>query len=181
MDHADSNDGRDAERLRTYLRDHYAGSSAGLALAHRCRAANEGTDYEPTLRAIETEIARDRRTLEAIMERLGVTPSAVKAAIGSMAETVGRLKINGHLVKYSPSSRVIELEGLAAGIVTKRSLWRALRAVAPHDSALRPTELEDLIERATSQFDRVVELHARASVEAFAPASAPVAGLSARS
>jgi hypothetical protein len=151
-------------RLETYLRDHFAGSTSGLALAKRCRESNVGTPYEPLLLALESEIDEDRRALRTMMSRLGVAPSEVKSAIGAIAEVVGRLKTNGHLREYSPSSRTIELEMLAAGITTKRNLWRALRVTARPELATE--ELDQLIARATSQLERVLDGHERAAAEA---------------
>jgi hypothetical protein len=151
-------------RLETYLRDHFAGSTSGLALAKRCRESNVGTPYEPLLLALETEIDEDRRSLRAIMSRLGVAPSEVKSAIGAIAEVVGRLKTNGHLREYSPASRMVELEMLAAGITTKRNLWRALRVAARPE--LDTDELDRLDARATSQLERVLDDHERAAAEA---------------
>ena len=98
------------------------------------------------------------------MSRLGVAPSEVKSAIGAIAEVVGRLKTNGHLREYSPASRMIELEMLAAGITTKRNLWRALRVTARPE--LATDELDRLIARATSQLERVLDAHERAAAEA---------------
>jgi hypothetical protein len=151
-------------RLETYLRDHFAGSTSGLALAKRCRESNAGTGYEPLLVALESEIDEDRQSLRAIMSRLGVTPSEVKSAIGAIGEVVGRLKTNGHFREYSPASRLIELEMLAAGITTKRNLWRALRVAARPE--LASDELDRLISRATSQLERVRDGHERAAAEA---------------
>ena len=126
----------DADRLlRIYLQDHFAGSTAGLALVRRCRRANPA--LEQLLADLERDIVEDRHSLESIMSRLGVQPSRVKSAFGSVAELVGRLKSNGTVTRYSPSSRVIELEGLAAGVVTKRNLWNALSTIAARSQRAR--------------------------------------------
>jgi hypothetical protein len=168
-------DQREAERLLgTYLRDHFAGSTAGLALVRRLRAANAGTALDDVLAPIEAEIAEDRRALQAMMSGLGVEPSVFKSAVGAVAELVGRAKINGRVMRRSPSSSVVELEGLAAGIATKRNLWRALRTIADRDG-LDAEKLDTLIDRATAQYDRVVDAHDRAAGEAFArPGRAPL-------
>jgi len=159
----------EADRLlATYLRDHAAGAATGLALARRCRRENAGTALEGTLVEIETEIAEDRRSLLDIMSRLGMSPSRLKSALGSLAELVGRLKSNGLLLRYSPSSRVVELEGLMAGVVAKRALWRTLRSIAADRAQLDAGELDRLIERATSQHERLAAAHDRTAPEAFA-------------
>lgn len=66
-----------------------------------------------------------------------------------------------------PAGFVVEQEGLAAGIITKRNLWRTLPEAAPRHDALDVAELDRLIEGATLQFERIVEAHRRAAREAF--------------
>ena len=157
----------EADRLlRIYLQDHFAGSTAGLALVRRCRRANPA--LEQLLADLERDIIEDRQSLESIMSRLGVQPSRVKSAFGSVAELVGRLKNNGTVTHYSPSSRVIELEGLAAGVVTKRNLWNALSTIAHDRSELDAAQLDRLIERATAQLERILAAHRPAAAESFA-------------
>jgi hypothetical protein len=167
-DYARHDEAADHDRLlHVYLRDHFAGSSAGLALVRRCGRNNTGTELAEVLAAIEDEIDEDRRSLRAMMSRLGVAPSAFKSALGSMAEVLGRVKSNGRIVRRSPSSTVVELEGLAAGIVTKANLWRSLRAAAPSYDALDVDELDRLEARATSQVERVLAAHDNAARTAF--------------
>lgn len=158
-----------ARLLQIYLQDHHAGSAAGLALVRRCRRANRGTPLGDVLARIDTQIADDRTALESMMARLGVSPNRLKTAVGSVAELVGRLKRNGRLTGYSPLSRVVELEGLAAGVLTKRNLWRALRAVADDHQGLDTEELDRLVERATGQLDQLLAVHKPAAVQALSP------------
>ncbi|MET0147485.1 MAG: hypothetical protein ABW328_22280 [Ilumatobacteraceae bacterium] len=155
--------------LAVYLRDHLAGAAAGLSLAERCQHSNAGTALGDVLAEIVTEIAADRQALVGIMDGLAVSENHLKSVLGKAAELVGRVKSNGTLVHYSPSSRVAELEGLLAGIDAKRNLWRSLRIAASVDDALDPVELDHLIERATSQRDRLAVEHDRAARIAFAP------------
>jgi hypothetical protein len=156
--------------LEIYLRDHYAGAAAGLSLTRRSKAANGDRPLGTLLGEIEAEIEHDRQALESIMQRLGVAPSRLKAATGKVGEVVGRLKSNGHVTTYSPLSRLVELEVLAAGIFTKRNLWRSLRAVADRYEALDAAELERLIAGAEHQLERVRHAHDEAAAEALAEA-----------
>ena len=163
-------DGRDAEPrflLAVYLRDHLAGAMSGVSLVRRCRRSNRGTALDDVLAEIEEEIVEDRRTLRETMARLCVSESRLKELIGLSAATVGRLKSNGRIFRYSPSSRVIELEGLAAGVFTKRSLWLSLRAVVDDYSALDSRQLDRLTARATRQYERLIVEHDRAAIAAF--------------
>jgi hypothetical protein len=165
---ARAREGENSRRfLEIYLRDHHAGSTAGLSLVRRCRQSNRGTTWDAMLAPVEDEIAEDRETLESMMRGLAIEPSPIKSALGALGEVASRLKSNGRLFGYSPLSRMIELETLAAGIETKRNLWRALRHVDDGE-VLDVSVLDALIERAESQRKRVLELHDRAADDALA-------------
>jgi hypothetical protein len=154
--------------LRIYLQDHLAGSTTGLELGRRTRDANDGTDYGPPLAKLADEIASDRRQLENIMRDLGYGADKLKNMAAWSLEKVGRLKLNGELTRYSPLSRVVELEGLLAGITGKWGLWVALLEVAPSEPRLDAALLERLRDRAEEQRATVEELRKKASHEAFA-------------
>jgi hypothetical protein len=154
--------------LATYLRDHRAGAAGGLSLFQRAARANADTELGPLLRQLTTEVEDDCAALEAIMERLGVQPHWLKVAIAPVAERVGRLKLNRHLFRYSPLSRVVELELLIAGVETKRNGWRSLFALAERHEALDQAQLAELIERASSQILRLRDAHRSAATDAFA-------------
>lgn len=159
---------KDARRLLgVYLRDHFAGSAAGVALVRRCRQSNRGTELGLILQEFESQIVEDRQSLRSVMQRLNVRESVVRELVASAIERVGRLKTNGRFVGYSPSSRVVELETLAAAVFTKRSLWLALRAVVDDYDELDREELERLITRATAQYQRLIAEHDRAAAIAF--------------
>ena len=160
--------GDESHKLVTiYLRDHLGGSSAGLALVRRCRRSNAGTELDRVLAQIATEIEADIQTLEELMVRLEVAPSRVKKAGARLAELAGRLKSNGRIFRYSPLSRVFELEGLTSGIGAKRSLWQSLLAVADQHPELDADELRVLVDQASSQHERVSIEHDRAAATAF--------------
>ena len=153
--------------LDVYLRDHLAGAHAGLALAERCRRSNDGTPLAVLLDGIIAEIAEDRDSLRQIMDRLDVTENKLKSIAGRAAEAIGRVKSNGTLTHYSPSSRVVELEGLLAGVDAKRNLWASLRTIADERPELDPAQLDALIQRATSQRERLLPAHHDAALVAF--------------
>ncbi len=113
--------------LATYLNDHLAGATVGIELARRSANSNRGTRYGRPLTKLADEIAEDRRSLVEIMRALGVRVDPVKVLGAWGAEKVGRLKLNGRLVGYSPLSRVVEIEALALGVRGKMALWQALQ------------------------------------------------------
>jgi hypothetical protein len=155
------------EYLETYLQDHRAGAEAGSDLAHRLADENVGTPYEDFLLGLAQEIEQDVEVLEDIMGRFGVSKSIVKTAGAKVGEKLGRLKPNDQLTGYSPLSRVIELEGLRAGVQGKLSLWDSLSQVAPHDARLDEDEVASLVAKAESQLAGLREHHAMAAREAF--------------
>jgi hypothetical protein len=154
------------DRLAIYLNDHLAGATTGRELARRCARANRGTALGGFLEDLVREIEEDREELVRIMDRLGVGTDYPKVAAGWVGEKVGRLKLNGQLTGYSPLSRLLELEGLIAGVHGKLGLWRALREIAPGDGRLDEPSLDGLIVRAEAQLSGLRDQHARAASEA---------------
>jgi hypothetical protein len=154
----------DAKYAPIYLNDHLAGSTMGLSLAKRTLASNRGTQFERVLERIAREIDEDRETLRAIMRALGVGEDQLKKLTPYVAERVGRLKLNGSWLSYSPLSRVVEFEALSAGIQAKLSLWRALAALDGRLSAAFESPLGALIERAEAQLERLEQARLRAVV-----------------
>jgi hypothetical protein len=157
----------DRKLLGIYLNDHLAGAMGGIELARRCLSNNRGTPLEADLEKLVREIEEDRVVLEGLMERLGVPRSPVKAPVAWALEKVGRLKLNGRLLEYSPLSRVIELELLSSGVETKRSMWTALKGLADEGIDLG-LDLEDLIGRARRQRRMLERRRLEAAVAAFA-------------
>lgn len=156
-----------AHLLAVYLRDHFAAAAAGLALAQRSQRANDDNPLGVVLAEIAAEIAEDRDSLRDIMRALDVSEDPIKAVLGQAGEVVSRLKNNGIFTHYSPSSRVVELEALLAGIDAKRNLWRSLRIAAATRPELDVATLDALIERATEQRHRLQAEHGRAATTAF--------------
>jgi hypothetical protein len=150
--------------LEIYLRDHHAAGCAGVAIAHRAAARLPKGSLSGALTEVAREIEADLRSLEALMASIGVEPSQAKDVLARLAERVGRLKLNGHILRRSPLSDVVELETLVIGITGKESLWESLRAVA----SIPEDELRTLIERAREQRDIVEDCRRAAARRAFA-------------
>jgi len=157
----------DEKLLRIYLQDHLALATGGLELARRARGSNVGNEYGPPLAGLAREIEEDRRSLQEVMNDLGFGADRAKNVAVWAAEKIGRLKPNGRLTSYSPLSRMVELEGLIAGVTGKQALWRTLHELAVSEPRLDRDRLAALIERAEGQRTRLNELRARAVVEAF--------------
>ena len=126
---------RDADvqtRLATYLNDHLGGATGGVELVRRLRDSNQGSEYGPPLEVVARQIEEDVASLREIMARFGVDEDRIKQTVAFAAEKVGRLKLNGQLLGYSPLSRLVELEGMMLG------RDRQARAVDRAERELRP-------------------------------------------
>ena len=162
----------DDRLLGIYLNDHLAGATGGVELAQRLHSRNRGTEYEERLARIAAEIREDRETLELIMSRLGAVPNPLKTRAAWAAERIGRLKMNGRFLAYSPLSRVEELEAMRLGVEGKRGLWRALKETRGADPRLEGIDLEQLISRAERQSDDLEAMRISAATGAFGSAPA---------
>ena len=141
--------------LGIYLRDHYAASAGGVALARRVLRPSH---------PLAREIASDRATLARVMGQLGIAPSATKVGLVRMAEVLGRLKLNGRLFRHSPLSRVVELEVLLVGIRGKEALWATLGNTM---RSLDGIDFDALVESAQAQARQIEELRLSAVTGAF--------------
>ncbi len=159
--------------LPIYLNDHLAGATAGVDLARRSASSNEGSEFGELMGRLAEEIESDRKALEDIMDDLGVSKDPLKIGAAWLAEKAGRLKLNGHLVKYSDLSRLLEFEGLALGVEGKGALWRSLRHIASVEPRLDTGRLDELIARADRQREELERYRVRAADIAFDGAGVP--------
>jgi hypothetical protein len=137
----------DGRLLAIYLRDHHA-----LLVVLGELARRTGTSTQPAEQhAFADDLARvaddDRACLEAFLGRLDSTPSRARHAAAWTAEKIGRLKLNGRLLRPSPLSKVTELEGCCLLLESSRGLWSALAhlAVGPPDAIERARRAERLL------------------------------------
>jgi hypothetical protein len=113
--------------LGIYLDDHLVLLAAGGALARRMlRRADP--ELGELLREVRTGLGEDREEVHALMAERGLRRSRLKPALGGLAERAGRLKMNGTVVRRSPLTPLVELEGLAMVLEGARARWAALDA-----------------------------------------------------
>jgi hypothetical protein len=143
--------------LAIYLNDHLAGATAGRELARRAAAGNKGPIYGTFLADLAVEIEADRQSLISLMGALDIGIDRKKVIGGWAAEKLGRLKLNGRLLGYSPLSRLIELEGLTLGVRGKLALWLALKELEGEHPAIAGAGLAELIARAEGQLRELEE------------------------
>lgn len=137
--------------LSIYLNDHLAGAIAGGELARRAASSNEGSELGLFLAELAEKIVQDRESLERLMKVLEIRRNLAKDAAAWLSEKVGRLKLNGQVIGYSPLSKLIELEGLSLGVNGKLSLWKTLKMLSREDERIDAAEIDGLIEGALSQ------------------------------
>lgn len=140
----------DGRLLAVYLRDHHALLVAARELATRMSGGGRTAE----LRALAVEVAEvamdDLTCLEAFLVRVGSSPSRGREGAVRIAERVGRLKLNGRIVRPSPLAPVTELEGCRLVLESTRALWSGLAelGLGPDDAAERARRAKSLLERA---------------------------------
>ncbi len=155
------------ELISIYLQDHHATSSGALELARRMIKSNRDTIFGQKVEYLAAELTEARGQLEQVMHVLDVSPSRVKEAGMWLGEKLGRLKLNGQVVGYSPLSRIFEFEGLCMALGGQVRLWESLKIVAQADERLAPFDFDGLIEQASGQLERVESMHRLAVEVAF--------------
>lgn len=157
----------DLPLLKIYLNDHLAGATSGVELARRVLRENADHPVGLYFAQLVPELAEDRSTLRRVMDALGAAPDGVKLRAAWLLERVGRLKLNGRLLRYSPLSRLHELEGLVVASQGRLSLWRLLRTLAREDLRLHGFDFDALIARTQAQQAALERLRIAAAREAF--------------
>lgn len=137
--------------LDVYLNDHLGGAMLGSDLAAQIRDQNEGTPLGELMTRIAAEIEEDRQTLLDLMDALDVSRNPVKQVTGWVAEKASRVKFSGATSGEPDHGLFMALESLRLGVAGKRCLWIALQRVRGEYPALANTDLDRLIERASSQ------------------------------
>ena len=151
-----------------YLNNHLSLANGGVELFRRVARQHRGSDIGDDLARLADENAEDREVLRRLMHRLDVGENRPMAFLGFVGERVGRFKPNGYVVRRSPLADVIELEGMRDAVAAKIAGWQILRAVAAHDQRITREEVEDLLERAQDQADRLYRLHLRVTEDVLA-------------
>jgi hypothetical protein len=129
----------DHRYLVVHLRDHHALLIALRELCHRM-ASSSPVDAERALAGRILEDAEsDRRELGVVLHGFSSAPSRARTAAVRVGERIGRLKPNGTLLRRSPMTSVVELEGCQLLLESVRALWLGLDhlGLGPADTAMR--------------------------------------------
>jgi len=140
--------------LALYLRGHHAGGHAAIRGVKAQVASDPDSDLGRFLGELGQEIEADHGQLRDVMGRLGVAPGRLRDLL---ALTAGQLS-RWALLAMRPGqqqARLVGLESLSLGIEGKAVMWRALREIARSDPRLSGIDLDDLLDRAVRQRDRL--------------------------
>jgi len=118
---------------RVFLKDHLAMATLAVEVARRALGENKGTIIGDYLRSLVDDLESDRTQLRELARRADVVPERVREGLAWAGEKVGRLKLNGRLLGYSPLSRAYEFETLLALSAQRLATWRVLERQAKVD------------------------------------------------
>jgi hypothetical protein len=140
----------DGRLLSIYLRDHHTLLSALVELAHRMDVSGRAEEERTFAADLSRAAGDDRACVEAFLTRLDSAPSRVRERGVWAAVQLGRLKLNGRIVRRSPLSAVTELEGCRLLLESNRALWSGLEqlGLGPDDAAERARRAADLLDTA---------------------------------
>ena len=154
--------------LGIYLDDHLALLAAGRALARRMlrRADPQLGDL---LREARAALEEDAAEVRAVMDERGLRRSRLKPVAGALAERAGRLKLNGAVVRRSPLTPLVELDGLGLILEGVRARWAAVEAAG----ALAGADPGRRAERVAGLAERAETIRVRLAPEALAGGAGP--------
>ena len=143
------------EDLSEYLNDHLAGSVGALELLDRLVETYEDKPLGKFFRDLRQDIEGDQKQLEELIQKLGISESAVRKASAWLVEKLSRSKIDLDEESGADFGVFLALEALILGITGKRSLWRALHAATRTVPELARLDYSGLEKRAIEQCERV--------------------------
>ncbi|MEU5145782.1 hypothetical protein AB0G42_01100 [Streptomyces yangpuensis] len=160
--------GRAPSFLAIYLNDHLTGANGGVEVLRRAADAHRGGALGASLESLAEQVAQDRLSLRTLMADLDVPVMRTRAALGRLAEKVGRLKLNGRILARSPLSDVLELEAMRMGVEGKAACWRSLRSLARTDPRIDTALIEELLQRAEQQIRALEAMRSACASQLFA-------------
>jgi hypothetical protein len=115
---------------------------------------------------LQTEVEADRKTLQALSNRIGPGENVLKEMAGWLTERASRLKFGHNKTEPFETFQALEFL-LSLGILGKVALWRALEVLSLSDSRLTYLPFHNLVLRARTQFSEVEERRLEIASTAF--------------
>ncbi|HJS93759.1 MAG TPA: DUF1990 family protein [Solirubrobacteraceae bacterium] len=150
----------DGRLLAVYLRDHHALLVALRELAQRMGTADRPDEQRAIAENIRRAADDDRACVEGFLDQLDSAPSRARHIAVWTGEKIGRLKLNGRVLRPSPLSAVTEFEGCRLLLESDRAMWTGLASLrlGPTDAAERASRAERLL--AAAEACRLAGLYA---------------------
>src|ERR1700684_3193678 len=136
----------DLDHLKTYMKDHHAGSVAAIQLLDHLVEANVAKPHQTFFIALRREVSEDQTALEKMLHDLHGSEGMVRDAAAFVGEKLSRVKLLLEDPSGSKLAYFEKLEALALGIDGKRALWSALGAVASEVPTLQNVDFDCLNE-----------------------------------
>lgn len=149
--------------LKIYLRDHLAMARAEIEVCRRIAQKNSGNVVGRTIEELADELDEEARAVDRAMELLHIEPSQLKLAGAWLAEKAGRLKLNGEWTRYSPLSRLLEIEALTAAVEARRALWMTLSDAVHVYPVLKELPIARFLRRGDESLRKLRQLHQKAA------------------
>ena len=159
-------DGAFEQRLFViHLRDRHALVVGLRAIAARLAGGTAEADERDFARDLAAAADDDLAALDVLLRSICSSPSRTKDAGVRVGELLGRLKLNGSLVRRSPLASVTELEACRLLLAGAADLWNGLAALG-----LGPDDAAERAERARTHHDAAEALRLAALARAVRPA-----------
>ncbi|MFC7431666.1 MULTISPECIES: hypothetical protein [unclassified Agrococcus] len=142
-----------------YLRDHEMGAQAGMRGFARAASSQRSRPWGRDLAHLAVQVREDLRTEQRILRRLRVRRNHLAAPAAALGERLGRLKGNGAVLRRSPTTDLVELEGLLMMVHGKRAGWRSLETAG----GVPGFDMGALVARADAQTRRLQAMHDQAA------------------
>ncbi|WP_109473675.1 hypothetical protein [Ornithinimicrobium cavernae] len=152
--------------LELYLNDHLAGAAAGRARVHRMASAYPDPEIGGPLHELARQLDAEYERLETLLLELGMRRLTYRQLAARALERLGRLKLNGRLLRRSPMTPVLELELMRGAVNAKAGLWELLVSLSP-DLGLDAREFSELAALVPRQSRMLEELHGELVPDAF--------------
>lgn len=146
--------------IAIYLRNHEAAGRGGVDHFKRITRTQRARPWVEELTDLHAEVREDLDGLHRLMKELNIRPDPLAGTAVRLAEKIGRTKLNGRLLSRSPLSDLIEIEGAQDAVHAKGAGWRALISAQLQPASV---DLEELLNRADRQRDRLIDVHAEAA------------------
>ncbi|QCR18082.1 hypothetical protein [Agrococcus sp. SGAir0287] len=152
---------RTSRPIAVYLRDHETGAEAGLRAFRRAAGSHRSRPWGSDLAHLAGQVRDDLRTEQRMLRFRSVRRRRLGAVVVALGERAGRLKGNGRVLRRSPTTDVIELEGLLALVQAKRAHWRTLELAGLLEGS--GIDVGALVSRADAQLRRLDAAHDQAA------------------